>query len=86
MSKLHEVGIVGIHDAGVLPNDLQLYNDMLSNNHWTLRVYAMVKCAKRNTFCIDSIPKVSENDGFFAIRSAKLWAGKCYARSLITKS
>ena len=79
MSKLHEVGIVGIHDAGVVPEDLQLYRDMVGSNKWTLRVYAMVKCSHRNTFCLDTVPEIEQRNGYLTVRSVKLFAGKSNA-------
>ncbi|RYO96199.1 hypothetical protein DL763_003326 [Monosporascus cannonballus] len=40
MSKLNEVGLVGIHDAGVSPENLELYKSLARSDDWTVRVYA----------------------------------------------
>ncbi len=40
MAKLNEVGLVGIHDAGVTPGNLELYKTLAKGDDWTVRVYA----------------------------------------------
>lgn len=40
MAKLNEVGLVGIHDAGVTPGNLALYRTLAGTDNWTVRVYA----------------------------------------------
>ncbi|KAG7152407.1 Protein LONG AFTER FAR-RED 3 like protein [Verticillium longisporum] len=75
MAKLNEVGIVGMHDAGVFPNHLELYADMAgSSSDWTVRVYAMLECAQRNTYCPDAAAKVSRVSDLLSVRSVKLFA------------
>jgi predicted amidohydrolase YtcJ len=76
MKELNKVGLVGIHDAGVVPEDVQLYNELADSECWTLRVYAMVECGQRNTFCPDTADKISRDDGLLNVRSVKLFAGK----------
>ena len=75
MRKLHSVGLVGMHDAGVVPEDLQLYRDMSTTEDWTLRVYAMLECRERNTFCPVEAGLVRQADDRLSIRSVKLFAG-----------
>lgn len=76
MNELHKVGLVGMHDAGVFPRDVALYNEMSQTKDWTLRVYAMLECAERNTFCPeDAANKIEHPDGLFTVRSVKLFAG-----------
>ena len=74
MRELHKVGLVGMHDAGVLPADLDLYDEMSRTEDWTLRVYAMVECPERNTFCPDEAVKREHPDGMLTVRSVKLFA------------
>ncbi|OLN86475.1 putative amidohydrolase YtcJ 4 [Colletotrichum chlorophyti] len=74
MAKLNEVGLVGIHDAGVFPDQLDLYADMAHTDDWTVRVYAMLECAQRNTFCPDDAARVFREDDMFSVRSVKLFA------------
>ncbi|KAJ9156471.1 Amidohydrolase [Pleurostoma richardsiae] len=74
MASLHEVGLVGMHDAGVIPTDLALYEEMSETDEWTLRVYAMIECKERNTFCPDDAPQISKDNGMLNVRSVKLFA------------
>ncbi len=76
MRELHRVGLVGMHDAGVLPADLAMYDEMSRTEDWTLRVYAMIECPERNTFCPDEAVKIEHPDGMLSVRSVKLFAGK----------
>jgi len=41
----------------------------------TLRVYGMLECKIRNTFCGDEMEKVESEDGMFALKAVKLFAG-----------
>jgi len=75
MRELHKVGLVGMHDAGALPKDIALFNELAqSRDEWTLRVYSMVECPERNTFCPDEAFKVEREDGFLTAKSVKLFA------------
>ncbi|GKT90583.1 amidohydrolase 3 [Colletotrichum tofieldiae] len=74
MAKLNEVGLVGMHDAGVFPDQLDLYADMAHTDDWTVRVYAMLECAQRNTFCPDDAARVFREDDMFSVKSVKLFA------------
>ncbi|KAF2494082.1 amidohydrolase 3 [Lophium mytilinum] len=74
MKDLHSLGIVGIHDAGVPPADIQLYEELVEDKDWSLRVYAMLECEKRNTVCFDDAFKVTRDDGLLDVRSVKLFA------------
>lgn len=76
MTSLNELGIVGMHDAGVTPNNLDLYKTLSSGQDWTVRVYAMVECYKRNTFCAHDVERHVRPDGRLSIQSIKLFAGK----------
>ncbi|KAK3331907.1 amidohydrolase 3 [Cercophora scortea] len=75
MKELHKVGLVGMHDAGVFPDDIKLY-DVLSrtDDDWTLRVYAMIECKERNTFCPDDAVRISHDRGMLSVRGVKLFA------------
>ena len=49
MAKLNEVGLVGIHDAGVTPGNLELYKTLARGDDFTVRVYAsmdLTLCAR----------------------------------------
>jgi predicted amidohydrolase YtcJ len=77
MKDLHSVGLVGMHDAGVTPAELKLYEEMASDEEagWSLRVYAMIECKERNTFCPEAVRKVEMDNGLLFVRSVKLFAG-----------
>ncbi|XDG04367.1 hypothetical protein ABKA04_003982 [Annulohypoxylon sp. FPYF3050] len=74
MAKLNEVGLVGIHDAGVTPGNLNLYKELAGSDDWTVRVYAMIECDERNTFCPHEVEKFKSPDGFLTVNSVKLFA------------
>lgn len=75
MVELNKLGIVGMHDAGVVPSDLKLYEELSSNAEWTVRVNAMIECDARNTFCPSDVKKVSTANGKLHVRSVKLFGG-----------
>lgn len=75
MLELNKLGIVGMHDAGVTPTELQLYEHLSRDDDWTVRVNAMVECEERNTFCPDAVSQVSTTNGMFHVRSVKLFGG-----------
>jgi predicted amidohydrolase YtcJ len=74
-NKLHEYGIVGIHDAGVVKDDRELYEKMAEDGDLGLRVYAMVECNVRNSFCPSEAKKIARADGMLTVRAVKLFAG-----------
>jgi predicted amidohydrolase YtcJ len=75
MAELNKFGIVGMHDAGVVPGDLKLYEELASDEDWSVRVNAMIECNVRNTFCPDSVVKVSTPNGKLHVKSVKLFGG-----------
>lgn len=76
MRELNKVGIVGMHDAGVQPRDVALYEEASEDEkEWTVRVYAMIECEERNTFCPDEAVKIAQASGMLSVRSVKLFAG-----------
>ncbi|KAK4195927.1 putative metal dependent amidohydrolase [Triangularia verruculosa] len=76
MRELNKVGLVGMHDAGVLPTDIELYEEMVAEkkNDWTVRVNAMVECPERNAFCPEVARKVDLEGGWLRVMSVKLFA------------
>ena len=76
MQSLHSVGLVGMHDAGATPEVLDLYAELSRSSDWTLRVYAMLTCEQRNTFCPDEARRVRrQDDAKLTVRSVKLSGG-----------
>ncbi|KAL2758684.1 hypothetical protein ACRALDRAFT_2099960 [Sodiomyces alcalophilus JCM 7366] len=74
MAKLNEVGLVGMHDAGAFPETLRLYADMARSEDWTVRVYSMLECPQRNTFCPTDAASVTQESDMFTVKSVKLFA------------
>lgn len=74
MKKLNEVGLVGVHDASTFPGQVELYKTLADSDDWTVRIYSMLECDTRNTFCPNDAIKVSRPDGRFTARSVKLFA------------
>ena len=75
MRDLNKLGIVGMHDAGVTPSNLQFYEHLSTGEEWTVRVNAMIECEVRNTFCPKSVRHITTPDGKFQVRSVKLFGG-----------
>lgn len=55
MSELNKVGIVGVGDAGMRPDDIAILELMAENHQLTIRINVMVECTKRNTFCPEEL-------------------------------
>jgi predicted amidohydrolase YtcJ len=55
MGELNKVGIVGVGDAGMRPDDVSILEAMAENGELSIRINVMVECAERNTYCPDEI-------------------------------
>lgn len=75
IKELNKLGLVGMHDAGTLAEELRLFDEMANGADWTLRVYAMLECRKRNTYCPEEAVKFDRDDGLLIVKSVKLFAG-----------
>ena len=73
--RLHEVGLVGIHAAGVTPGNLDLFQEMADGEAWNMRVYAMFECEQRNTFCPEEAGQYLSDEAMLQVQSVKLFAG-----------
>ncbi|KAF2656322.1 hypothetical protein K491DRAFT_597300 [Lophiostoma macrostomum CBS 122681] len=73
MWELNKLGIVGIHDAGVFPAELDLYEELSQGKDWNVRVYAMMECETRNTFCPAKARKIATSNEKLFVRSVKLF-------------
>ncbi|KAL6819293.1 amidohydrolase family domain-containing protein [Trichoderma camerunense] len=74
MKELNKVGLVGMHDAGVTADNARLYSELATSPDWTVRVYSMLECEKRNTFCPEATSQIALSNGMFGLRSVKLFA------------
>jgi predicted amidohydrolase YtcJ len=75
MFQLNKLGIVGMHDAGVFPSELSLYEELVHDEDWNVRVNAMIECETRNTFCPSDVRKIEADNGKLHVRSVKLFGG-----------
>ncbi|KAL2115506.1 hypothetical protein VTJ04DRAFT_9761 [Mycothermus thermophilus] len=74
MRELNKVGIVGVHDAGVVPEDVKMLEELVGEGEVTVRVYAMLECPERNTFCGDAAPYIADTESsMLTVRSVKLF-------------
>ncbi|TAQ86172.1 hypothetical protein B7494_g5503 [Chlorociboria aeruginascens] len=55
MSELNRLGIVGMSDAGMRPDDIRILESMARNGELTTRIRVMLECAERNAFCPEEI-------------------------------
>jgi predicted amidohydrolase YtcJ len=51
MAELNKVGIVGVGDAGMRPDDVSILESMAERDELTIRIDVMLECAERNTYC-----------------------------------
>ncbi|KAL6707004.1 hypothetical protein ACN47E_004954 [Coniothyrium glycines] len=73
MRELNKLGIVGMHDAGVVPSNLDLYSKLSQDDDWSVRVYAMIECDVRNTFCPTDVKRLSTPNGKYHVQGVKLF-------------
>ncbi|KAI0202066.1 amidohydrolase [Astrocystis sublimbata] len=74
MRQLNQFGLVGMHDAGVNADNLNLFKDLAGSEDWTVRVYAMVEYYDRSASCPDPVERYNDPNGFLSIQSVKLFA------------
>ncbi|PBP28539.1 amidohydrolase 3, partial [Diplocarpon rosae] len=58
LAQLNQVGIVGVGDAGMRPNDVAILESLAEKGELTLRINVMLECAERNTFCPEEIGRL----------------------------
>ena len=51
MRGLNKVGIVGVGDAGMRPDDVAILERMAESGELDIRINVMLECAERNTYC-----------------------------------
>jgi predicted amidohydrolase YtcJ len=51
MAELNKVGITGVGDAGMRPEDVKILELMADKDQLNIRISVMLECAERNTFC-----------------------------------
>lgn len=53
LAELNKVGIIGVGDAGMRPEDVSILESLAGKGELTLRINVMLECAERNTYCPD---------------------------------
>ncbi|KAH9206251.1 amidohydrolase family-domain-containing protein [Leptodontidium sp. 2 PMI_412] len=53
LAELNKVGIIGVGDAGMRPEDVAILETLAEKGELTLRINVMLECAERNTYCPD---------------------------------
>lgn len=53
LAELNKVGIIGVGDAGMRPEDVSILENLAEKGELTLRINVMLECAERNTYCPD---------------------------------
>jgi len=51
IAELNRVGIVGVGDAGMRPDDVSIVESIVEKDELTIRMNVMLECAERNTYC-----------------------------------
>ncbi|KAK6330004.1 hypothetical protein TWF718_003431 [Orbilia javanica] len=74
VSSLHSVGLVGVIDAATAMKEVPVYKRLAETGKLNFRVYGMVECKKRNTFCEVDKYKFANAAGQFTLTSAKIFA------------
>ena len=81
MKDLNKVGIVGVGDAGMRPDDISILEFMAEKGQLSIRINVMLECPLRNTWCPDEIQGLKllkSNEGLGAstlmLGGAKLFA------------
>ncbi|CZT51073.1 related to amidohydrolase family protein [Rhynchosporium secalis] len=53
LTELNKVGIIGVGDAGMRPEDVAILETLAEKGDLNLRINVMLECAERNTYCPD---------------------------------
>lgn len=75
-----EIGLTGVHEAGVGPWEIGIIKEMIDSEKLDLRIYAMLGEQEKPEFGVDDLPEYfMENrieaygDGFLSVKSVKLF-------------
>jgi predicted amidohydrolase YtcJ len=55
ITELNKVGIVGVGNAGMRPEDIAMLESMAENLQLNIRINVMFECEERNTFCPEEL-------------------------------
>ncbi|KAL1917616.1 uncharacterized protein VTP21DRAFT_4009 [Calcarisporiella thermophila] len=72
ITELHSVGITGMHNAFTTPSRIEFFKRAIQYDRFPLRVYAMLACEEKNTYCGHLVPPF-EIAGKLSVKSVKLF-------------
>lgn len=68
------LGMTGIHDAGLLPVEVEFFRRMAQENKLPLRYYTMLLCKNQTEYCGENVERAEGlGDGRWSLRSVKLY-------------
>ncbi|MEM9384527.1 MAG: amidohydrolase family protein [Pseudomonadota bacterium] len=71
LTELASLGITGVHDAGITPQDLLIYRELALAGELPIRVYAMLAESARDAL---EAPLVGEGNDYLTVSSVKVYA------------
>ena len=71
IKQMLKYGLTGIHDAGVLPQNIEFFKRAIDQQKFPIRSYAMIYCPDQNIYCGDLVEKTNYKDHLI-VRSVKL--------------
>ncbi len=73
LAELAALGMTGVHDAGISPDDYRLYQQLGASNELPLRVYAMLADSPAARTLISKAPPAPQFEHRLFLRSVKAW-------------
>ncbi|KAK6525263.1 hypothetical protein TWF694_005409 [Orbilia ellipsospora] len=71
---LHRVGLVGVMDAETIYHEVGVYKKLAKEGRLGMRVYGMLECKQRNTFCPEvEKANIISKEGAFILRAVKIF-------------
>ncbi|KAL2065671.1 hypothetical protein VTL71DRAFT_3341 [Oculimacula yallundae] len=55
ITELNKVGIIGVGDAGMRPEDVSILEALAEKGELDIRINVMLECPERNTYCADEV-------------------------------
>jgi predicted amidohydrolase YtcJ len=73
IKEMLKYGVTGIHDAGVIPKDLEFFKEAIDKGLFPIRSYSMIYCPDPNFYCGHLVPRQNYKDHLI-VNSVKLIA------------
>ncbi|KAJ3021950.1 hypothetical protein HKX48_007423 [Thoreauomyces humboldtii] len=72
-TRMVQVGLTGLHDAGVAPWEIEVLKREIDAGRMPIRNYAMIRCPDQKKYCGDLVPKLLDYKGRLTVGSVKLF-------------